>query len=186
MSRSLQSFTSSSSKHTQWKRKWNWMSEPVGSTLWMELSETLSLISQTSNIPGGSFLETGKLLLLPHKCLFPFMAADERQTRRELTGTWAERVNDLSTCWRCWSEEVGRGGRLHIPAPWCQVSSQSHTNAAPHSSPHAACGRGGIRVWPNSGHTAGCVSRQPLPVMKNTSDFQQWKKYADLSLQFRK
>lgn len=79
--------------------------------------------------------------------------------------------------------EEGRGETAHSCFLMSGYCSQSHAN--PHSSLRAVCRGEGIRVWPNSGHTAGCMSRL-LPVMKNTSDFQQWKKYAELSLQLKK
>lgn len=74
-------------------------------------------------------------------------------------------------------EEGGGGetGELHIPASWCQVIVGYCVTPLRHSVWGGGGGGGGvIRLWPNSGHTDGCMSCQMLPVMKNTSDLQQW------------
>lgn len=84
-------------------------------------------------------------------------------------------VNDLSTCWWCFGEGRGeRGTFLPLDVRLLRVNEWGSSvirNA--HSSPRRQsveeeAEEGGTGLWPNSGHTAGCTSRQLLPVMKNT------------------
>lgn len=84
-------------------------------------------------------------------------------------------VNDLSTCWRCFGEGGGeRGTFLPLDVRLLRVNERgSSVTRNAHSSPRRQsveeeAEEGGTGLWPNSGHTAGCTSRQLLPVMKNT------------------
>lgn len=83
-------------------------------------------------------------------------------------------VNDLSTCWRCFEEEGNAAHSCLLMSGYCGLTSEAPPSHVTHTPPPADSllrrrrRRGGTGLWPNSGHTAGCTSRQLLPVMKNT------------------